>query len=78
MDTEQVDSWPAFWKKSGLNYDLKADVALNWIQSMGFLAIPSNSRMDGTMITDKKVLTIKLMFLNQKLKSVILIAVPRA
>lgn len=75
--TDRPQTWPSAWRSLGLKPSIGYNEAYNLIQDLGFKPVESRAQLDGTMITGKRVLTIKLLFHGSKLTRVTLFAVPR-
>lgn len=72
------DTWPHSWQALGLRQEMSYKEILLWMQAVGFRPIETaDHQLEGTMITARKVFTIKLSFIDQRLSGVALLAVPR-
>lgn len=70
--------WPQSWHKVGFSPQLKYQDFVSWLEASGFLTIKTSLHLEGTMISNQRVLLIKMDFnSNNEVTSVSLISTPR-
>jgi hypothetical protein len=75
----QNEFCPVQWRQVGLDSDLSYRRASSWLRSQNFrpIEVVRGSQIEGTMITDSDVYTIKMEFFEGTLSKVTLLTMPR-